>query len=241
MRSTSINTQKVDGTTIETYVMVVALFSVTDQADKVKFFEETFLVVNVSPNMVFGMPFLTLSIADVDFPKKELWWKFYTIEEAFPIIKRVELVGKKEFVAAAFNPGYEIFIIYVAFLKSLSNTQKGDVYPFCRVQIAALMANEALISISTKYSDFANIFSPEVTSKLLKYTGINDYAIKLDDNWQPPYGPIYSLGPEELETVKTSIKTNLANGFIRPSKSLIWAPILFNKKSNRNLQLYVDY
>ena len=52
--------------------MVVAAFLVTDQADKVRFFEETFLVVNVSPDVVFGMPFFTLSSVDIDFPKKEL-------------------------------------------------------------------------------------------------------------------------------------------------------------------------
>ena len=49
--------------------MVVATFSVTDQADKVRFFEEIFLVANVSLDVVLGMPFLTLSGADVDFPK----------------------------------------------------------------------------------------------------------------------------------------------------------------------------
>ena len=41
-------------------------------AERVRFFEETFLVANVSLDVIFGMPFLTLSGADVDFPKKEL-------------------------------------------------------------------------------------------------------------------------------------------------------------------------
>ena len=53
--------------------MVVAAFSVTDLADKVRFFEETFLVANVSPDVVLGIFFFTLSGADVNFPKKELW------------------------------------------------------------------------------------------------------------------------------------------------------------------------
>ena len=52
--------------------MVVAAFLVTDQADKVKFFEETSLVANDSTNVVLGMAFLTLSGVDIDFPKKEL-------------------------------------------------------------------------------------------------------------------------------------------------------------------------
>ena len=45
----------------------------------------------------------------------------------------------------------------------------------------------------------------------------------------------------ELETLKVYIKNNLANGFIRPSKSPAGASILFNKKSNGSLRLYVDY
>ena len=72
MRTTNIGAQKIDGTTFETYKMVVAAFSVTDQANRVRFFEETFLIANVSPDVIFGMSFLTLSDADIDFPKREL-------------------------------------------------------------------------------------------------------------------------------------------------------------------------
>ena len=52
--------------------MVVIVFSMTDQADKVRFFEKIFLIANVNPNVVLGMPFLTLSSVDIDFLKKEL-------------------------------------------------------------------------------------------------------------------------------------------------------------------------
>ena len=73
VRTTNVGAQKIDGTTFETYGMVVATFSVTDQANRVKFFEKTFLIANISPDVVFGMPFLTLSNVNIDFPKKELW------------------------------------------------------------------------------------------------------------------------------------------------------------------------
>ena len=52
--------------------MVVTAFSVTDQANRVRFFEKTFLVANVSPDMVLGMPFLILSGTDVNFLKRKL-------------------------------------------------------------------------------------------------------------------------------------------------------------------------
>ena len=72
MRATNVGAQKIDGTTLEIYGMVVAAFLVTDQANKVRFFEEIFLVANVSPDVVLGMSFFTLSDADINFPKKKL-------------------------------------------------------------------------------------------------------------------------------------------------------------------------
>ena len=73
IRPTNVRAQKIDGTMLDTYGMVVAAFLVTKKTNRVRFFEETFLVANVSPKVVFGMPFLTLSDADVDFLDWELW------------------------------------------------------------------------------------------------------------------------------------------------------------------------
>ena len=64
---TNVGAHKIDSTTLDTYGMVVAAFSVIDKINQVRFFEETFLVANVSPKVVLRMPFLTLSGADVDF------------------------------------------------------------------------------------------------------------------------------------------------------------------------------
>ena len=77
--------------------------------------------------------------------------------------------------------------------------------------------------------DFANIFSKRFTVVLLEHTEIKTYTINLEDSKHLPYKTIYSLRPIELETLKTYIKTNLANDFIYPSKSPTDALILFNK------------
>ena len=81
----------------------------------------------------------------------------------------------------------------------------------------------------------------EHVTELPKNTEMNKHGIKLEEDKQPPFEPIYSLGPVELEILKTYIKTNLANGFIRPSKFPIGAPILFDRKPDGSLRLYVDY
>ena len=154
-------------------------------------------------------------------------------------------MGKKEFVAAVLNLESETFVVYVASLNfdtSLSfSPLELNVYPFRKLQIFSLIAKKIPIKVSTKYSDFANIFSPDLVSELSKHTGINDHAIKLIDGQKPPYRSIYSLGPVELETLKAYIETNLANGFIRPFKVPAGTLILFNRKSDGSLRLCVNY
>ena len=70
---------------------------------------------------------------------------------------------------------------------------------------------------------------------------MNEYAIKLEEGKQPPFGSIYSLGPVELKMLKTYIETNLANSFIRLSKSPAGAPIFFDRKPNGSLCFCMDY
>ncbi len=77
--------------------------------------------------------------------------------------------------------------------------------------------------------------------ELPENTGMNEYAIELVEGKQPPYGPIYALSPVELEILKSYIETHLKTGFIRPSKSPAGAPILYDKKPDSSLRLYVDY
>ena len=123
---TDVRAQKIDGTILDTYGMIVAAFSVEDKANWVRFFEKTFLVANVSPEVVFGILFLTLSGADVDFSGRELRWRTYTIKKAFPTTRRVKLVGKKEFVAIAIDPEHENYIVHVASLSSIPLASLGS-------------------------------------------------------------------------------------------------------------------
>ena len=72
IRPTDVRAQKIDGIMLNIFGMVISAFSVTEKANQVRFFEETFLVANVSPEVVLEMPFLTLSNADVNFAGREL-------------------------------------------------------------------------------------------------------------------------------------------------------------------------
>ena len=76
---------------------------------------------------------------------------------------------------------------------------------------------------------------------LSEQTELNKHAIELKGDKKPPCGPIYSLGLVELETLKAYIKIHLKIGFIWPFKSPAGALILFDKKPNGSLCLYVNY
>ena len=105
----------------------------------------------------------------------------YTVEEALPTTRRVELVGKKEFAAAAFDPESETFVVHVASLSSNASPSSSplDVHPSRRPQISGLITEEAFTKVPAKYLDFADVFSPDLASELPEHTGINDHAIKL--------------------------------------------------------------
>ena len=110
-----------------------------------------------------------------------------------------------------------------------------------QAQVRALIFNKALTEVPAEYSNYNDVFSAKYAVELLENTGMNKYTIKLEEGKQPLFGPIYCLKLVKLETLRTYIKINLANGFIRPFKSPARAPILFDRKPNDSLRFCVDY
>ncbi len=179
IRKSNVGAQKIDGTTLETYEIVVSTFSVSDKDGKERFFEESFLLADVKPDIVLGMPFLIMSNADVKFQTRNLQQRSYTIGDVLPTTRQVKLIGKKEFAATALDPEHKVFAVYIA---TLSVDSGDEVYPSRRTQIAHLKADEAPTKVPSKYADFANIFSPKLAAELTEHAGINNHAIKLVDD-----------------------------------------------------------
>ena len=97
----------------------------------------------------------------------------------------------------------------------MSPRSKKTIHPAWKAEIALLLAKK--VTNLAKYADFVNVFLKKLAEVLPKYTKINKHAIKLEESKQPPYRPIYSLGPVKLKTLKTYLEKNLANDFIRIS------------------------
>ena len=97
-------------------------------------------------------------------------------------------------------------------------------HPNRNIQIAALIADETPITILIEYLVFADVFLEKSAMVLPEHTEINTHAIDLEE-----------------KTLNTYIETNLANDYIWPWKSPAATPILFDKKPNGSLWLYIYY
>ena len=138
---------------------------------------------------------------------------------------------------AAFDADSKTFVVHV----TIRERKKIPINAEKQARIGALIFNEAPTEVQVEYSNYSDVFSAENIAELPENTEMNEHAIELEEGKQLLFGPIYSLGPIELQTLKTYIETNLANGFIRPFKSPAGAPILFDQKPDEGFRLCMDY
>ena len=124
---------------------------------------------------------------------------------------------------------------------AIQKQKKMPMHSKKQAQVRVLLFDKALIKVPVEYSDYNNVFLAKNIVELLEDIGINEHAIKLEKSKQSFFGSIYNLGLIKLKTLKTYIKTNLANNFIQLFKFFTKAPILFDRKSDRSLCFYIDY
>lgn len=94
------------------------------------------------------------------------------------------------FIRVVFDLEYKIFKVYIAVL----SINWGDKMHLSKISlIAHLKIDKASIKVPSKYTNIINIFLSKLAIEFLMYTKINNYTIKLINNWQLPYGLIYSL------------------------------------------------
>ena len=64
-RKINVSVQKIDGFYMDTFGMVIADCSVKNKLGRVRFFQKTFLLANISLKVVLEIVFLTLSKVDI--------------------------------------------------------------------------------------------------------------------------------------------------------------------------------
>ncbi len=121
-----------------------------------------------------------------------------------------------------------------------SLTQIPADFQVMQVQLETLDESLKESTIPKVYRDLADVFSPSNANFLPPHRD-EDHAIELEPGKTPSFGPLYNLSQYQLKTLRGYIDENLANGFIRPSKSSAGAPVLFTPKHDGTLRLCVDY
>ena len=234
VQKTNVGAQKIDRSSLATFSIVITIFQVFNMLGRSWFFQKTLLLANISMKVVLSMFLLTFSNVDIQFAKKELTWRTYTTKKTLLTTRWIELIDWKKFANAALDENIKAFVVHVSSLRL-----RMTIHLARKAQLALLLIEK--VTVLAKYSDFADVFLEKSANILSEQTGVNKYGIKLEKGKQPSYGPIYSLGPVELETLNMYIETNLANGFIRASKLSMGAPIFFIHKPNGSLCWCVNY
>ena len=176
-RKIDVGAQKMDGSYLDIFKIVIVDCLVKNKLKRVQFFQEIFLLANISLEMILEILFFTLSKADIWFAERKLVWRTYTAAEALPMTKRVEIIDKREFAAAALNADNENFVVYIVVLVKSTTIL---IYSSCQAQVTTPTSEET--GISAEYSDFSNVFSSNSAAELLEHTRINNHPINLLDD-----------------------------------------------------------
>ena len=72
VQKTDVGDQKIDGSLLRTFKMVIAGFQVEDKLGRAQLFQKSFLLAETSMEVVLGMIFLTFSSIDIQFAEKKL-------------------------------------------------------------------------------------------------------------------------------------------------------------------------
>ena len=142
---TKVSAQRINGLKLDILGIVIPSFFMEDKEEKYRFFEKTFLLVNISIDIAFKILFLILSNIKIDFNDCYLLKKTYTAVGALPTMRRGKLIGKKKFVTIIFDSEDEAFVVHITPI-----SQESHVHHSKKAHIALFKADEAFITISPK-------------------------------------------------------------------------------------------
>lgn len=116
-KTTNVGTQKIDSLSLKTYSIATAGFLFQDRQGRTRFFQETFWLADTSMEVVLRMFLPFFSNANIQVDDGKLTWKSYTIAEALPTTRQMELIDNKKFVKAVLDDNSKTFVVHVAALK----------------------------------------------------------------------------------------------------------------------------
>lgn len=232
MASISQKLLTVDGHRMQTYGVHQLTFEITDRLRHTRFFKDTFLACDCDNPIILGMPWLTLANPNVDWQadkSEHLEWKKYDASVALETTRRITLTNAKSFAEDALDKACGVYVMHVKHLPDLHPSPSNAApQAMSAMDLKQQAFDVTEVTISDVYKEFSDVFSDD-KANIFPDHGLDDHAIDLIDDRQPPYGPVYNLSEVKLTVLRQYIDKHLANQFICPSKSPAGAPILFVK------------
>ena len=165
IQKANVGAQKINGSTFETFEMIIADFQLEDKGSRPRFFQKIFLVANTKFEMILGIPFLKISNADIVFGERTLMWKSYITNKALLTTKQDQLVDPKKFIIAALDTNSTTFVLHVVIQGRkkmvISPGRKAQIEAESRAQVGALLFDKAPTEILAEYSNYSKDFSVE--------------------------------------------------------------------------------
>lgn len=101
---------------------------------------------------------------------------------------------------------------------------------------------EIISRLPSEYTDFVDVFSKSESDTLPPHRKGCDHKVELLPDATPIKAhPLYSISTEQLVALKEYLTENLRKEWIVPSRAEYRSPVLFVRKPNGGLRLYVDY
>ncbi len=122
--------------------------------------------------------------------------------------------------------------LFVATIEDIDQILKEKDTPPPKPDLLSLLPKEL--------HDYQHVFDPKEADRLPPHRRY-DHDIRLLPGKDLPFGPLYSMSRDELQTLRKWLDENLAKGWIRPSSSPTASPILFVKKADGSLRLCMDF
>lgn len=92
-----------------------------------------------------------------------------------------------------------------------------------------------------QYKKYLDLFKKELTDKLPPHRPGSDHEIRIENDKEVPWGPLYGMSRDELLVLRKTLTDLLDKNYIRASSSPAGAPVLFVRKPGGGLRFCVDY